>query len=149
MRLLQIAPTLVTVVVVLGAAAFVAAHVLDAGSGPTGPVDIVWDREICAHCRMHIGERGFAAQIQTEDGRVLCFDDPGCAFRMLDSTPLSVRAIYFHHHREARWIPADQTAFVAVSQSPMGFGLAATDVADEAAIPLAEARRRALAEEGR
>ena len=29
---------------------------------PDGVVPVAWDRTVCAHCRMHVGEPGFAAQ---------------------------------------------------------------------------------------
>src|SRR5690242_12190335 len=67
---------------------------------PEGPQPIAWDREACAHCHMHIGEPRFAAQLQTEDGRVLNFDDPGCLLAYDAAEHPRSRAVYFHHLRE-------------------------------------------------
>lgn len=144
MKILRQLPILVGVVALIAAAVFVTVNVIAAGSPPDGPADVLWDREVCAHCRMHIGEPAFAAQVQTADGRVLNFDDPGCAFAHLEDARGEVRAIYFRHHREDRWLSADRTAFVAVAQSPMGFGYGATDPGTAGSIPLAQARARML-----
>ena len=142
MKWLQLLPILLAGIVVLAAAGFVAVSVLGAGKPPDGPVDVVWDREVCAHCQMHVGEPAFAAQLQTKDGAVLSFDDPGCAFLLLEQRDVNVHALYFRHHREDRWLPAERTAFAPVAVSPMGFGLAAVDAGTQGAIPVDEARRR-------
>lgn len=92
---------------------------------PEGPVPIVWDREACAECRMLVGEPKFAAQLQTREGDVLNFDDPGCLLRYLNLRKPQTHAVYFHHHKEDRWLPRAQVGFVPASPTPMGYGLAA------------------------
>jgi hypothetical protein len=111
---------------------------------PEGPVDVVWDRDVCAHCSMHVGDPGFAAQLQTTDGAVLNFDDPGCLFLYQQERAPDVHALYFHHAEEDSWLGADEVGFRPVEESPMGYGLAA--VRDEApgAISLEAARERVL-----
>lgn len=126
-----------------------AALVYFTGRPPEGPVGVDWDREVCARCRMHVSEPAFAAQLHTEDGRVLVFDDPGCAFLYLDESPeVRVHALYFHHLEEDRWIPREEVAFVPVEHSPMGYGFGAVTRGVEGALSLADARARvrALAE---
>lgn len=112
---------------------------------PQGPVPIVWDQQACADCRMHIGEPGFAAQVQLEDGRVLDFDDPGCAIRWLDGHPDPVRALWLHHHTEDRWLGREQAGFVAVPVSPMGYGLATVARDQPGALPWDQAVARVRA----
>jgi hypothetical protein len=92
-----------------------------------GPVPVAWDREACAHCRMHVGEPGFAAQLQTKEGRVLNFDDPGCLLRYEAEAHPEVHAVYFHHMSEDRWLPRERTAFVRADPTPMGYGLGAVE----------------------
>ena len=118
-----------------------AALLVRAQALPTGVVEVVWDREVCAHCKMHIGEPGFAAQLQLEDGRVMNFDDPGCLFRHLGRDIGKVRATYFHHVHEDRWMSEDATGFVRKEPTPMGFGLGAVDRSEPGAM-LPEAARR-------
>ncbi|MBW2224019.1 MAG: hypothetical protein JRF54_07310 [Deltaproteobacteria bacterium] len=52
---------------------------------PEGAVPVVWDGEVCQHCKMHVGDPRFAAQVQTTSGDILNFDDPGCLFDYEDS----------------------------------------------------------------
>ena len=124
------------------------ALVLSAQARPDGPVPIAWDKEPCAHCRMHVGEPAYAAQLQLEDGRVLSFDDPGCLFRWLEKHQDPVHATWLHHSQADAWIPRADVGFVEASGTPMGFGLAAVPAAeatlrwDEAAARIAARPRR-------
>jgi hypothetical protein len=129
---------------VLAAAGAIAAVVWWGTRLPEGPEPIAWDREACAHCHMHIGEPGFAAQLILSDGRVVDFDDPGCLLAYLDDEKPDVHRAWLHHERDDRWLRLEDAAFRPVERSPMGFGLATVDRAvgtiDRAA---AEARVRA------
>ena len=119
---------------------------------PDGPVEVLWDREACAHCRMHVGEPSFAAQLQLKDGRVLHFDDPGCLLRYEADRHPDVHAAWFHHSREERWLSRERTAFSPTSPTPMGYGLGAVEVGTPGAVSVAEALaglRGAHGEEGR
>lgn len=136
MRLLGIGVALAAV-----AAAF-ALVIARSESLPAGPEAVVWDRTACAECRMAVSEPRFAAQLQTKDGRVLDFDDPGCLFLYLDSNEVEIHAIYFRHHREDRWLPAEQTAFVTAGPSPMAFNLGAEDLGIEGGVNIEAARER-------
>lgn len=92
-----------------------------------GPRPIVWDREVCAECGMHIGDPAYAAQIQTQAGEVLNFDDPGCLLLYVAHEHPSVRAMYFHEYAGDRWLARGEVTFVERprDQTPMGWGLAA------------------------
>jgi hypothetical protein len=107
-----------------------------------GPRPIVYDREPCAHCRMLISDPHFAAQLEAADGTVTSFDDPGCLLAFLGSRRPDVRALWFHHVREDRWLPGEQVAFEPAEHTPMGYGLAAVEAGTTGALSLAEARRR-------
>lgn len=89
---------------------------------------IVWDQHTCAHCHMHVGDPRFAAQLQTQEGDVFNFDDPGCLFSYLSSRQVRVREIYFHHYSDDRWLNRSNVGFVQVEQdTPMGYGIGAVD----------------------
>jgi copper chaperone NosL len=97
-----------------------------AQSLPNSVTPVIWDKESCAECKMAIGDPSFAAQLQSKDGRVLDFDDPGCLITyMIDRRP-EIHAVYFHLYRENEWLDRDRTGFVSGVRSPMGFDLAAT-----------------------
>ena len=109
---------------------------------PAGPIEPVWDKTACSACAMHVGEPAFAAQWHAMDGSVHYFDDPGCLLLYWREAKEEPRDAWFHHHRQERWIPADQTAFVRVDGSPMGFNLGAVGATEGPAdFDLTAARR--------
>ncbi len=112
-------------------AALVAAVVMVVVGGspraPDRPVPVVWNRESCAHCRMAIGDPGYAAQLVTTDGTVANFDDVGCLLRYLDERHPTVHRLWFHHPSEDRWLGADEVGFAEGAITPMGFGLTAAE----------------------
>lgn len=128
---------IVTAAVVGALALGVAMVVRGSGRRPDQPTAIAWDRETCAECRMHIGEPRHAAQLVTEAGAVLSFDDPACALRWIAAHPGPVHRLWFHGEGE-RWIPADRAAFVAGGASPMASGLLAVEAGTPGARPFAE-----------
>ena len=92
---------------------------------PDGAVPIVWDGEVCGHCKMHVGDPRFAAQLQTAEGDVLNFDDPGCLFDYLQSHQGAIHALYFRNHLGDDWLSESEAAFLPVEDSPMGYGIRA------------------------
>jgi copper chaperone NosL len=110
-----------------------------------GPEPIAFDREPCAQCRMLISEPAFAAQLQTGRGEVYNFDDPGCLLRFLSERSPDVRALWFHHSSEERWLRETQVAFVEGRHTPMAYGLGAVDAGTAGALDLAEAQARVRA----
>lgn len=92
---------------------------------PEGPVPVVWDGEVCGHCKMHVGDPRFAAQLQTSAGEVMNFDDPGCLFDYLQSQDVSIYALYFRNHLADAWLSESEAGFLPVEDSPMGYGIRA------------------------
>ncbi len=109
---------------------------------PSGPQDVVWDHTACAECRMSVTEHGYAAQLQTQDGRVLDFDDPGCLFRWERHEQPAVHAIWFRHVHDDRWLAGDKVAFITAGPSPMGYDLGAVDAGAEGAFTITSVRAR-------
>ncbi|HKA90096.1 MAG TPA: hypothetical protein VKE22_20690 [Haliangiales bacterium] len=133
----------------LVAAAAVAGVVWRGTRLPDGPEPIAWDREACAHCRMHISEPGFAAQLILADGRVLDFDDPGCLLAFIEDEKPPLHRAWVHHAVEDRWMRLDDAAFAPVERSPMGYRLAAVDRGAAGTIDRAEAETRVRLARGR
>lgn len=104
-----------------------------------GPVEPVWDREACAHCKMHIGEPTFAAQLQTKDHHIFHFDDPGCLLKDLAIRNKDIAALYFRDSLSERWLSREEVAFVKVSSSPMGYNLAAVPLGTPGAVDMTDA----------
>lgn len=136
-------PTLIGLAVLGLAIAGVAWIVRGAGAIPDDVQPIDWNRQACAHCQMLIGEPHHAAQLITDEGDVLSFDDPGCALRYVAQHAPKLHRMWFHHGVDDRWIPADQTAFTTGGVTPMGSGLVAVDRGGSAApsVDLAAATR--------
>lgn len=119
-----------------------------AACGPAGgPQPIVYDRETCAHCRMLISDPRFAAQLETQEGAIQSFDDPGCLLVTLATRSGGVGALWFHHMREDRWLDAAHVAFEETAWTPMGYGFGAVGAGTPGALSLDEARAR-VAERG-
>jgi hypothetical protein len=94
---------------------------------------------------MLISEPRFAAQLETEQGEIQSFDDPGCLLSALATHAESVRALWFHHFREDRWLDGAHVAFEQVGRTPMGWGLGAVDAGTPGALSLDQARARVAA----
>ncbi|MBI5853084.1 MAG: hypothetical protein HZB39_18900 [Planctomycetes bacterium] len=138
---------------VLAVVATVAVAAILSSRLPDGPVDPVWDQQACAHCRMHVGEPRFAAQLQTAQGDVWFYDDPGCLAEHLadartSGRALDVHAIFFRHLHESRWVGEAAARFVPVSPTPMGFGFGVVDSAELAALDYAGFLQRVAARDG-
>jgi hypothetical protein len=94
---------------------------------------------------MLISEPRFAAQLETQDGEIQSFDDPGCLLAALEARSPDVRALWFHHVREDRWLDAAHVAFEEVERTPMGHGLGAVAAGTPGALSLEQARARVAA----
>lgn len=107
---------------------------------PDEPQPIAWSSEVCGHCQMLIGDPAFAAQVITDDGTVVSFDDPGCAARYLRDHEGHVHRAWFHEGRGDRWIPVDEVGFVRVPASPMGSGMMAVPKSTPGALTLEDVK---------
>ena len=99
---------------------------------PEGPVPVVWDAEVCTHCKMHVGDPRFAAQVQTQEGDVLNFDE------------VSVHAIYFRNHEADGWLSEAEVGFLPADDSPMGYGIRAVPKSASGAQSIDWARTRVM-----
>jgi len=129
----------------LAAALGLVATVIFLERAPGGPVEPAWDRQVCAHCRMHLSERGFAAQLHTTEGEILFFDEPGCLFLWQAESAARPEAIYYHHLREERWLAESEAGFVHTSPTPMGWGFGAVERETPGAVDPAAARAEVAA----
>ncbi len=139
---------LVAVVAVAVVAALLRLGVLWTHALPDGPQPVAWDRATCARCRMLVGEPHFAAQLQTRDGAVLDFDDPGCLLLYLHEHDAAVHAIYLHHRAEERWLSREEAGFLPSGPSPMGYDLGVVERSHPGAVGWNEALEQSLAREG-
>jgi hypothetical protein len=128
---------LVGVAVIAVLASLLVWFVSGSGGLPDQPTPIAWDREACAHCHMHIGDPRHAAQLVTEQGEVVSFDDPGCAIRWVVEHHPAVHRFWVHGDGDA-WIPAQEVGFVTGGATPMASGLLAVEAGTAGARTLAD-----------
>lgn len=94
---------------------------LSCGAQPTtGPVEPIWDRDACEHCRMVVSDRRFAAQVRSADtGKVRHFDDPGCAVL---SGIGDQDEIWVRDPGGSEWLDGRHVRFSSGHTTPMGYG---------------------------
>ncbi|MCB9476712.1 MAG: nitrous oxide reductase accessory protein NosL [Deltaproteobacteria bacterium] len=137
---------IVGLLIVVGIGMVVVSVIHQSSQPANGPADVVWDKEACAWCRMHLSDPSFAAQLHTADGQVLFFDDPGCLFAYQEKNDVRVHALYFHDVQSDEWLSEKQVAFIRVDDSPMGHNIAATRSGAADSMSLEQARQTVLAE---
>ena len=133
------------------AAAAVIAVILVIRGGQALPDEvspIAWNHQACAHCQMLIGEPRHAAQLVTDQGDVLSFDDPGCALRFVADHAPGVHRLWFHDSTSERWLTADEVAFQTGGSTPMASGLLAVPRGTPRSIDLAAATATTRVQEG-
>jgi copper chaperone NosL len=108
-----------------------AALLVVAACGPTGPRAVHVGSDECAHCRMVVEDTRFAAQLLTDRGRSEVFDAIECLTGALSAGTYPEAEIHSlwvaDFGEEGRWVPAGDAFFVHSPgiRSPMGAGLAA------------------------
>ena len=108
---------------------------LSACSGPpdNGPVEVKWDRDVCARCSMVLSDRYHSAQVratpeQGKRSKVYKFDDIGCAMIWLADKPWRDNPkteFWVNDHRNGAWIDARTAFYVAGQVTPMEYGFGA------------------------
>lgn len=99
--------------------------------GVSGPVPLRWGAESCRHCHMTLADPRFGAEIVTRHGRVLAYDDAGCAAEAIADGEVEAgevgRVFVIDYDRPDRLISADSATFVrgARFKTPMGSGVIA------------------------
>lgn len=105
--------------------------VLVMACGVTGPVALDWGSDPCRHCHMTLVDQRFGAEVITTHGRVLVFDDAGCAANHLvagGTPPTEVSSVWVIDFTRPDTLIAAATAVFVRSDSlrtPMGSGVVA------------------------
>ena len=124
--------------------------VLAACSGEleTGPVEVKWDQDNCARCRMMLSDRNFAAQIryfpEGKRSKAVKFDDLGCATLWLQDQQWKddpKTQVWVTDHRSGEWIDARKATYIRKNNSPMGYDLGAQAETDPDGLNFTEAEQ--------
>ena len=86
------------------------------------PVDPVWGKEPCAHCRMLVSDKRYAAQVAA-DGERKYFDDIGCMVSWLADK--KAQRMWVRDASSNRWVDAKSARYVEGAKTPMDFGFEA------------------------
>ena len=84
--------------------------------------------DMCAHCKMAISEKEFAAEFINQDSEAFKFDDIGCMLDYLKAKPDTKIAAYFLvDYKTKKWVKSAAASFVksAEIKTPMGGGMIA------------------------
>jgi nitrous oxide reductase accessory protein NosL len=93
------------------------------------PIDPVWGKQPCEHCKMLVDDRRSAAQVVTAIGDRLYFDDVGCMVAWLDEHKDSARA-WVRMPSGDGWLDARGARYVAGEKTPMDFGYVPSGTGD-------------------
>jgi copper chaperone NosL len=101
---------------------------------PAGPEPIVWGRDTCARCRMHLSQPGFSGQLRDADGVVRKFDDLGCLVGAIVETHAAIPEVWVEDHEGGGVVPLLSAHLVHAPgvATPMGHGVIAFSSPDAA-----------------
>ena len=98
----------------------------------TGPVDIRWDRDVCARCIMAVSDHFYSAEVRGapsgESTIVYKFDDLGCAVIWLGEQPWKDdprTEMWVTHYETGEWLDAYKASYITGRTTPMDYGLGA------------------------
>ena len=108
------------------------------------PVDFVWDRVACEECKMALSDPHYSAQVIDSKGQAYFFDDIGCAVLWLQRQPWKDKArTWINDVNTTEWIEAQKANWISGdSQTPMGYGFAATLSPGENALDYETVKKR-------
>ena len=87
--------------------------------------DPVWGKQPCGSCAMLVSDPHAAAELTTEDGTRVFFDDPGCMATYLEERHPHVRASWVRDD-VGHWADAKSAHFSGNAKTPMDYGFVAT-----------------------
>jgi copper chaperone NosL len=85
--------------------------------------------DMCAHCKMAIAEKQYAAEFITKDGDVLKFDDLSClaSYVAARKNREQIAVVYVMDFETKQWLKAEEAVFAQAAnfRTPMSGGIAA------------------------
>lgn len=105
----------------------VAAFLLLGGCDPGADTakEPIWGKQPCEHCAMLLSEKGHGAQLVTQQGERLYFDDLGCMIAWNLEHPDAEAGSWVRTRDTEAWASADKASYERSDRTPMGFGFVA------------------------
>lgn len=93
----------------------------------SGPEPIVYGRDTCAHCRMHLSQPGFAGELRDRNGLLRKYDDVGCMLSAMLALHQAIPEAWVEGHDGGGFIPLVNATLVRAEDidTPMGSGIVA------------------------
>ena len=93
----------------------------------TGAEPINYGRDVCGHCRMHLSQAGFAAELRDRDGTLTKYDDIGCMLQAMVALHHEVPEAWVEDHDSGGFLPLLSARLVRSEriETPMGYGIVA------------------------
>ena len=88
----------------------------------SAPVEPIWGKQSCGHCRMVVSDPRFAAQLVTPSGERAFFDDVGCLVEHLDDGAAKHAWV---SSGSGVWLDVNRARFAKGASTPMDFGFVA------------------------
>lgn len=86
----------------------------------SGPLDPIWGKQTCGHCKMLVSDKSFAAQLLTHEDERLFFDDIGCMVEYLEERGSRARGLWVYE--DNGWLDARSARYRTGAPSPMDYG---------------------------
>ncbi len=120
----------------ISGAVWLLALALLVASCSSGPKEIHYGEDECAHCKMMIMDASFASQIVTKTGKAYKFDAIECMAAFIQEKPQNREdnTFWVSDFNTDEWLEVNEAVFVKsdVIKSPMGMGLLAFDSKEDA-----------------
>lgn len=94
------------------------------------PLDPVWGKQPCEHCKMLVDDRRSAAQVVNAAGDRLYFDDVGCMVAWLDEQKSQEPRAWVRMPAGDGWLDARGARYAAGEKTPMDFGYVPSGTGD-------------------
>ena len=95
------------------------------GDAATEPV---WGKQPCAHCAMVLSDRRNGAELLTQGGDRLFFDDIGCMVTFLEERREEPRRMWAHDADTGAWLDAKAARYApSAAATPMDYGFEAQE----------------------
>ena len=91
------------------------------------PPEIRYGKDLCAECRMILGDKRVAAALADEAGEIQKFDDIGCVTMYQSKIGTAPKNFWVHDYATEEWMEGKDAFFAQADNviTPMGYGVAA------------------------
>jgi hypothetical protein len=86
------------------------------------PIDPVWGKEACGSCAMLVSDPMHAAQLGTQEGKRVFFDDVGCMAAYVQERNITPAHMWVRD-ASGHWIDARTAKYQSGARTPMDYGL--------------------------